>query len=157
MWIELHLSLQESNYLLCWSLQMHKLVLYQTISPVDNVNLYEFALGHFVYMHLWKIWRDLTLHVSNFYRSNSTCRRIFIQFQDGGNCLCKDYVDGRACDRCKIGYYSLQAVNPSGCTACQCDVRGTVNGDPSCNETTGICNCKDNVRGSFVFIPCSRL
>ncbi|CAJ0966339.1 unnamed protein product, partial [Ranitomeya imitator] len=32
----------------------------------------------------------------------------------------QDHVEGENCDRCKAGYYNLQAQNPEGCTECFC-------------------------------------
>ncbi|KAI4887449.1 hypothetical protein NFI96_017445, partial [Prochilodus magdalenae] len=53
-----------------------------------------------------------------------------------GQCICKANVEGARCDRCKAGYYGLNAANSLGCSACQCDSRGTVPGVcddcPSC-------------------------
>ncbi|KAK7487113.1 hypothetical protein BaRGS_00021608, partial [Batillaria attramentaria] len=67
--------------------------------------------------------------------------------KDGGQCECKTNATGRTCDRCVEGNYNLQASNPNGCTQCDCVYEGTVNGDISCDQTTGNCYCKQNVRG----------
>ncbi|XP_030062521.1 laminin subunit gamma-2 [Microcaecilia unicolor] len=37
-----------------------------------------------------------------------------------GRCVCKASVTGDRCDRCKSGYYNLDARNPEGCTQCFC-------------------------------------
>ncbi|XP_029473506.1 laminin subunit gamma-2-like [Rhinatrema bivittatum] len=37
-----------------------------------------------------------------------------------GRCECKTSVTGDQCDRCKSGYYHLDARNPEGCTQCFC-------------------------------------
>ena len=45
---------------------------------------------------------------------------------DTGQCNCKLCVTGASCNRCKPGYCGLSAGNPSGCSACNCDLKGTV-------------------------------
>ncbi|XP_027679461.2 laminin subunit gamma-2 [Chelonia mydas] len=37
-----------------------------------------------------------------------------------GRCVCKASVLGERCDRCKQGYYHLDAGNPEGCSQCFC-------------------------------------
>uniref|UniRef100_A0A8C3P7R2 Laminin subunit gamma 2 n=1 Tax=Chrysemys picta bellii TaxID=8478 RepID=A0A8C3P7R2_CHRPI len=37
-----------------------------------------------------------------------------------GHCVCKASVSGERCDRCKQGYYHLDARNPEGCSQCFC-------------------------------------
>uniref|UniRef100_A0A8C4QD94 Laminin subunit alpha-5 n=1 Tax=Eptatretus burgeri TaxID=7764 RepID=A0A8C4QD94_EPTBU len=37
-----------------------------------------------------------------------------------GQCLCKENVMGNRCDRCRPGTFSLEALNPKGCTSCFC-------------------------------------
>lgn len=32
-----------------------------------------------------------------------------------GQCICKNYVQGRRCDTCIDGYWNLKAENPGGC------------------------------------------
>ncbi|XP_027790818.2 laminin subunit gamma-2 [Marmota flaviventris] len=39
---------------------------------------------------------------------------------DSGRCVCKPAVTGDRCDRCRPGYYHLDAGNPEGCTQCFC-------------------------------------
>ncbi|XP_058286481.1 laminin subunit gamma-2 [Hylobates moloch] len=39
---------------------------------------------------------------------------------DAGRCVCKPAVAGERCDRCRSGYYNLDAGNPEGCTQCFC-------------------------------------
>ncbi len=85
-------------------------------------------------------------------KPNSTQRKLLISLrspgslQVGGQCRCKDRVSSRACDACLDGYFNLQADNPVGCEACNCNLQGTFNGDIKCHPTTGQCNCKVNVR-----------
>uniref|UniRef100_A0A3P8R9V6 Laminin subunit alpha 2 n=1 Tax=Astatotilapia calliptera TaxID=8154 RepID=A0A3P8R9V6_ASTCA len=35
-------------------------------------------------------------------------------------CICKENVEGENCDRCKLGFYNLQASNRPGCEKCSC-------------------------------------
>ncbi|ETN68384.1 hypothetical protein NECAME_15860 [Necator americanus] len=46
-----------------------------------------------------------------------------------GKCYCKPNVDGPRCDRCKNGFWDLQASNPDGCIACTCHLLGTYNNE----------------------------
>ncbi|XP_010638850.1 laminin subunit gamma-2 [Fukomys damarensis] len=39
---------------------------------------------------------------------------------NSGHCVCKSAVTGERCDRCRPGYYHLDAGNPEGCTQCFC-------------------------------------
>ncbi|KAM6218305.1 laminin subunit gamma-2 [Rhynchocyon petersi] len=39
---------------------------------------------------------------------------------DTDRCICKAAVTGERCDRCRPGYYHLDAGNPEGCTQCFC-------------------------------------
>jgi usherin len=64
-----------------------------------------------------------------------------------GSCLCKANVEGKHCDKCKLGYYNLSASNPYGCSACDCNEEATQHStnDHSrllCDETSGACLCK---------------
>lgn len=34
--------------------------------------------------------------------------------------MCKENVDGRTCDRCKLGYFALREDDPKGCIPCFC-------------------------------------
>ncbi|ESO94906.1 hypothetical protein LOTGIDRAFT_144813 [Lottia gigantea] len=65
----------------------------------------------------------------------------------GQLCECKERVQGRICDECKQGYYSLNRNNPLGCEECQCHLPGTVSGDNICDVKTGQCVCKPDVSG----------
>ena len=78
--------------------------------------------------------------------------QISVFHQEGGQCNCKANVDGRQCEKCKAGYYNLQAVNPKGCDNCDCHTAGTVNANISCHATTGDCFCKANVRSKTIIL-----
>ncbi|XP_051890669.1 laminin subunit beta-3-like [Pristis pectinata] len=62
-------------------------------------------------------------------------------------CRCKENVEGPRCDRCKAGFYGLDASNPVGCRRCACSGRGSQS-DGLCSQTTGQCVCLSNVVGS---------
>jgi len=80
-----------------------------------------------------------------------------------GQCICKEFVEGQRCDKCKVGYYNLDYNNPQGCQgrfsifrnefslnlylnlACDCHPYGII--DKQCDATTGMCQCKPNVVG----------
>ena len=78
---------------------------------------------------------------------NLNCKNF--GFQVGGQCPCKANVTGRACDQCTEGSYNLQALDTDGCTPCECNRQGTVGGNQACDQVTGDCFCKDNVRGTW--------
>ncbi|XP_064622303.1 usherin-like [Lineus longissimus] len=65
----------------------------------------------------------------------------------GGQCTCRDNVDGRQCNQCEKGFFNLQASNALGCDACNCNTNGTNNGDITCQQLTGECTCKKHVEG----------
>ncbi|BFZ08525.1 hypothetical protein BsWGS_11564 [Bradybaena similaris] len=62
-----------------------------------------------------------------------------------GLCLCKRYVIGTNCDECYPGFYGLSAENRVGCTACHCDMGGSLSS--SCDQTSGQCQCRPHIRG----------
>ena len=66
---------------------------------------------------------------------------------DSGQCSCKEFVSGRACDRCSAGYFNLSASVPQGCVECGCNMTGTVGGSGVCTGEGGQCPCKPNVVG----------
>ncbi|XP_078452070.1 usherin [Lampetra planeri] len=66
----------------------------------------------------------------------------------GGQCRCKPFVTGRRCDTCRPGCYGLRASSTDGCIPCGCHVAGTRGGDPDCEQHSGECRCKPNVRGA---------
>uniref|UniRef100_A0A8D2ISK6 Usherin n=1 Tax=Varanus komodoensis TaxID=61221 RepID=A0A8D2ISK6_VARKO len=65
----------------------------------------------------------------------------------GGQCDCKRHVSGRQCNHCQEGFYNLQQSNPDGCSPCNCNASGTLNGDITCHQNSGQCKCKENVIG----------
>lgn len=65
-----------------------------------------------------------------------------------GQCTCKAYVTGVACDTCSDTYWGLRAENLQGCTPCSCDPAGSLNTTNYCNKTTGMCVCKNNTEGT---------
>uniref|UniRef100_A0A8C0V620 Laminin subunit alpha 3 n=1 Tax=Cyanistes caeruleus TaxID=156563 RepID=A0A8C0V620_CYACU len=64
-----------------------------------------------------------------------------------GYCQCLQHVEGPTCSKCKPLYWNLAKDNPKGCTACQCDVSGTLSGVGECQQENGHCYCKSNVCG----------
>nr|XP_047138332.1 laminin subunit alpha [Hydra vulgaris] len=62
-----------------------------------------------------------------------------------GQCLCRPFVTGRTCNKCKPGYRSLDRRNYFSCTSCNCNVGGSVS--KTCSEN-GHCKCKPNVEGA---------
>ncbi|XP_074120778.1 usherin [Sminthopsis crassicaudata] len=67
--------------------------------------------------------------------------------QIGGQCNCKRHVSGRQCNQCQDGFYNLQELAPDGCSPCNCNTSGTVDGDITCHQNSGQCKCKGNVIG----------
>ncbi|RXN00888.1 Usherin [Acipenser ruthenus] len=65
----------------------------------------------------------------------------------GGQCKCKRHVSGRQCNQCQHGFYNLQHLDPDGCSPCNCNTSGTLNGDITCHQNSGQCKCKTNVIG----------
>ncbi|KAB5579854.1 hypothetical protein PHYPO_G00199730 [Pangasianodon hypophthalmus] len=68
--------------------------------------------------------------------------------RDSGECLkCIYNTDGFFCDRCKDGYYgNALASNPAEkCKACACSRYGTVDGQKTCTQVTGQCECLPHV------------
>ncbi|KAM9386689.1 laminin subunit alpha-3 [Phaethornis superciliosus] len=64
-----------------------------------------------------------------------------------GHCKCLQHVEGPTCSKCKPLYWNLAKENPQGCTACQCDMSGTLSGIGECQQENGHCYCKSNVCG----------
>ncbi|XP_065178216.1 laminin subunit beta-2-like [Sycon ciliatum] len=67
--------------------------------------------------------------------------------EHAGKCICKANVQGSSCAECKPGFFNLNADNPDGCEACDCNGNGTVEGSMHCHATTGQCMCKPNADG----------
>ncbi|CAI4221509.1 unnamed protein product [Auanema sp. JU1783] len=57
-----------------------------------------------------------------------------------GQCLCRESVGGRVCDRCLAGFYAFPQ-----CYECRCNKAGTT--QEICDPKTATCQCKDNVYG----------
>ncbi|PFX13764.1 Laminin subunit gamma-1 [Stylophora pistillata] len=60
-----------------------------------------------------------------------------------GQCPCKQLLIGRTCNQCQDGYFGLTSEDP-GCTACNCDMAGSVN--TSCSSS-GKCYCRPKFSG----------
>ncbi|XP_067209558.1 laminin subunit gamma-1 isoform X2 [Linepithema humile] len=67
-----------------------------------------------------------------------------LQCNSEGKCQCKPGVTGDKCDRCADNFYNFGSF---GCTSCDCNLAGSANNFPRCNNVTGICVCKENVEG----------
>lgn len=63
-----------------------------------------------------------------------------------GHCSCKTFVEGVVCDQCARGYRTLSAINPDGCTSCNCYQPGTRGLAIDCDEVLG-CDCRDEYTG----------
>ncbi|KAF7638707.1 putative effector protein [Meloidogyne graminicola] len=66
-----------------------------------------------------------------------------------GECICKEGVEGKYCNKCKNGYYGF---GPNGCKECKCNLNGTIkfndnNNNNICSPIDGQCFCKKNVEG----------
>ncbi|EYC06964.1 hypothetical protein Y032_0073g800 [Ancylostoma ceylanicum] len=59
---------------------------------------------------------------------------------NSGQCLCRESVGGRQCDRCLPGFYGFPH-----CYGCRCNVAGTT--EEICDAATAQCTCKENVAG----------
>uniref|UniRef100_A0A8U7MML4 Laminin subunit alpha 3 n=1 Tax=Corvus moneduloides TaxID=1196302 RepID=A0A8U7MML4_CORMO len=78
---------------------------------------------------------------------NSECDPAGSAGSHSGYCQCLQNVEGPTCSKCKPLYWNLAKENPEGCTACQCDVSGTLSGVGECQQENGHCYCKSNVCG----------
>ena len=65
-----------------------------------------------------------------------------VQCDPYGFCQCKKNVRGAQCNRCKPGFYGLDASDPDGCKPCVCGV-----GAMGCDPVTGKCLCKKYATG----------
>lgn len=52
---------------------------------------------------------------------------------------------GRRCDKCKVGFFSLNTANADGCEPCNCDASKSLSA--VCDRETGQCPCKPHVHG----------
>uniref|UniRef100_A0A670Y1P9 Laminin subunit alpha 5 n=1 Tax=Pseudonaja textilis TaxID=8673 RepID=A0A670Y1P9_PSETE len=71
--------------------------------------------------------------------------------QGDGHCFCKPNICGQKCTTCREGYFNLESGNYFGCKGCHCDIGGSVG--PLCEETTGSCQCRHNIRGPMCSDP----
>uniref|UniRef100_A0A8R1I6V3 Laminin-like protein epi-1 n=2 Tax=Caenorhabditis japonica TaxID=281687 RepID=A0A8R1I6V3_CAEJA len=60
---------------------------------------------------------------------------------ESGQCLCRESMGGRQCDRCLAGFYGFPH-----CYGCSCNRAGTT--DEICDATNAQCKCKENVYGA---------
>ncbi|XP_017776165.1 PREDICTED: laminin subunit beta-1-like [Nicrophorus vespilloides] len=67
-----------------------------------------------------------------------------------GGCICKKYVTGYKCDKCKDGYWGLNNQD-TGCTPCNCDPDGAYG--YTCNAVTGQCKCRSHMSGKKCLQP----
>ncbi|KFP23247.1 Laminin subunit alpha-3, partial [Egretta garzetta] len=88
------------------------------------------------------------------YYSYPSCLRVISECDPSGSvgshsgyCQCLQHTEGPTCSKCKPLYWNLAKQNPEGCTACQCDVSGTLSGVGECQQENGHCHCKSNVCG----------
>ncbi|XP_041914213.1 laminin subunit alpha-3-like isoform X1 [Alosa sapidissima] len=75
---------------------------------------------------------------------NQVGSEVGIKVPQGGSCVCRRYVEGPRCDRCKPLFWNLARDNPSGCIECMCGDKGTLSGVGECQQETGECYCKPN-------------
>lgn len=80
---------------------------------------------------------------------NCTCNTLGTVNNSGcnmftGECSCKVNVAGQNCNECRPETYGL-SEQPDGCTACDCDLGGSL--DNMCDVVTGQCRCRDNMSG----------
>lgn len=59
-------------------------------------------------------------------------------------CVCKTNVEGTSCDQCKNGFFNLQENDQNGCSACNCNVEGSVGF--TC-DNSGVCQCAEGYAG----------
>lgn len=79
--------------------------------------------------------------------SSNVCSREATQDSQAGQCPCLATTEGRRCNTCKDGFFGLGS-SANGCTACDCDDKGTIGGAATpCYKTAGQCTCKKNVEG----------
>ncbi|KFW72369.1 Laminin subunit alpha-3, partial [Pygoscelis adeliae] len=78
---------------------------------------------------------------------NSECDPSGSIGSHSGYCQCLQHAEGPTCSKCKPLYWNLAKENPEGCTACHCDVSGTLSGVGECQQENGHCYCKSNVCG----------
>lgn len=67
--------------------------------------------------------------------------------QYGGQCTCKRFTAGRRCEKCDPYSFHHGRSLDNGCVPCECDVRGVVNGNRTCDPDDGQCWCKSKATG----------
>ncbi|CAJ1048931.1 LOW QUALITY PROTEIN: usherin [Xyrichtys novacula] len=96
------------------------------------------------------VCRPCDCHTAGTVNNSMKCAQV------EGQCQCKAAVTGRQCTQCLPGWYGLKASNPNGCERCNCSDKGIIStsteGDPSCSQDTGQCQCKPHVTG----VSCDR-
>ena len=63
----------------------------------------------------------------------------------GGQCVCRQNVIGRTCNRCAPYTYGFSGGS-DGCEECKCNLEGTVY-NTMCDRSTGQCRCRQGVTG----------
>ncbi|CAB4020635.1 Hypothetical predicted protein [Paramuricea clavata] len=82
--------------------------------------------------------------------NNHSSRCEYDQVNGHGVCQnCTGFTTGDNCDQCLPLYYEylVPIDHPDRCQACNCDASG-ITGEPGseqCDQTTGLCDCKENV------------
>ena len=76
---------------------------------------------------------------------------------ESGQCICRENVEGKKCETCKLGSYGLQEGNLFGCSNCECDVGGALH--PACERfdalKLGQCQCRHRIHGRKCDAPIS--
>ncbi|XP_065198843.1 laminin subunit gamma-1-like [Sycon ciliatum] len=65
----------------------------------------------------------------------------------GGACTCKNHTHGDNCQLCESYAYGFGSDPDTGCTDCECEAAGTVEGSLVCHNISGECRCKENAMG----------
>lgn len=63
-----------------------------------------------------------------------------------GQCICKENVESRNCEKCRDGSFGLMEGNLFGCTDCACDIGGALP-ETTCDPFTGACVCRSFITG----------
>ncbi|XP_012267208.2 laminin subunit alpha [Athalia rosae] len=73
------------------------------------------------------------------------CPSIVNCAPETGECICPPNVSGERCDQCRPRTYGFDPI--IGCSECNCNPLGVIDGDLQCSLFNGDCNCKVNVIG----------